>query len=59
MSDVTPLDTPKTYPKHPGKHPTNDNKRFQLWQMIFALNTTTTNLADVPSLADAPPMNQA
>ena len=50
MSDVTPLtppDTPET--------PPNDNKRFQLWQVIFALNMSTQNLADEDTLSDGPP----
>ena len=44
MSDVTPLETPP-----------NDNKRFQTWQVIFALNTSTQNLADEHTVADGPP----
>ena len=48
MSDVIPFNTlPKTS--------TNDNKRFQLWQLIFALNTGTENLADEHTLANGPP----
>ena len=41
---------------NPGNTPTNDNKRFQLWQMIFALNTSTQNLADEHTLEDGPPL---
>ena len=37
------------------KTPPNANKRFQLWQVIFALNTSTQNLADEHTLADGPP----
>ena len=59
MSDVTPLTSPKTPPKHaqniPETPPPNDNKRFQLWQVLFALNTSTQNLADEPTLANGPP----
>ena len=51
MSDVTPSSPPKT--------PPSDNKRFQLWQVIFALNTSTQNLADEPTLADGPPSTRA
>ena len=55
MSDVTPS-TPQNMPKTPLEHPPpNDNKRFQLWQVIFALNTSTHNLADEHTLADGPP----
>ena len=32
MSDVTPLNTPENSPKHPP----NDNKRFQVLELIFA-----------------------
>ena len=42
--------------KTPPKHPPNDNKRFQLWQVIFALNISTHNLADEPTLADGSPI---
>ena len=49
---------PKTLPKHAQntpETPSNDKKRFQLWQVIFTLNTSTHNLADEPTLADGTP----
>ena len=46
MSDVTPLNTPKT--------PPHDNYKFQLWGLIFA-RCNTPNLPDEPTLADGPP----
>ena len=49
------LDTTQNIPRTPLKHPTNDNKSIQLWQMIFALNTSTQNLADEDTLEDGPP----
>ena len=45
-----PLNTPKTLPKTPS----HDNKRFQLWHVIFASNTSTQNLSDEHTLADGP-----
>ena len=43
-----PFDTPP-------EHTPNDNKRYHLWQVIFAMNTSTQNLADEHTLADGPP----
>ena len=46
-------------PWHPLKYPPNDNKRFQLWQVIFSLNTSTQNLAEEHTLADGPPQESS
>ena len=50
MSDVTPQNTKQ----NPLKHPPNDNKIFQLWQVIFTLKTSTQNLADEHTSVDGP-----
>ena len=42
-------------PQNIPKTPPNDNKRFQLWQVIFALNTSMQNLADEHTVADGCP----
>ena len=58
MSDITPSTSPETPPKHAQNTteiPSNDNKRFQLWQVTFDFNTSTQNLADEHTLADWPP----
>ena len=47
LSDVTLLTPPW--------HPPNDSKRLELWQVIFALNTSTRNLVDEHTLADGTP----
>ena len=58
MSDVTPL-TPPKHAQNTHETPPKDNKRFQLWQVIFALNTSTQNLADEHTLADGPPTSES
>ena len=54
MSDVTPSTPPKHAWNIP-ENPPNGNNRCQLWQVIYALNTSTQNLADELTLADGLP----